>query len=51
MKCRIKECFKKAIGGTCFCAKHDASVRLKGLQLLAGLNETYKSKDNENSTK
>ena len=50
MKCRIKGCFKKAISGTCFCAKHDASVRLKGLQLLAGINKNYKEQSNENTS-
>lgn len=49
MKCRIKGCFKKAIVGTCFCAKHDASVRLKGLQLLAGIKQNYKEQSNENN--
>nr|DAM03155.1 MAG TPA: hypothetical protein [Caudoviricetes sp.] len=44
MKCRIKGCYKKAISGTCFCEKHDASVRIKAIKILGQINETNKDK-------
>lgn len=49
MKCRVKGCFKKAASGTCFCTKHDASVKLKAVKILSEINQTYKNKDNENN--